>query len=136
MVMCDLWIGNVKNQFISDLFSSIKEGILSDVNFEFKQNGFLDKERVLEFKSASDFRSSPSEFVNKFLLPTTRKYFNNGKPTRYCILYGVEDNLRIIPLTHLKNDDATQIENLANEISFKEGYTVNVYPIPTQGKAD
>jgi hypothetical protein len=128
---CDFWKKNTKNRHIRDMFDFITEAIINpELEFEFKNEGMLDKEEHLEFKSADEVNAKPSRFIRDSLIPTIKKYMGDEKLTRFCIVYGIEDNGEIKPLYHLKSDQITYIENKANEELSNEKIQVNIYPIP------
>ena len=135
---CDLWKKNVGNSTIRDMFDFITDAIIiKELEFEFKNEGILEKEACFEFKSAdvivrsfSEVDSKPARFVKNTLIPTIRKYLENGKLTRLCILYGIEDNGAIRPLYRLKNDQITYIEKIANEELLNDKIQITAHPIP------
>lgn len=131
---CNFWKRNIKNMHCSVLFDFIIDSIIApELEFEFKNEGVLDKEEHLEFKSADAVGAKPSKFVGNTLIPTIKKYTKDGKLTRFCILYGIEDNGEIKPLYHLKNDQIADIEKMANNELSNEKIQVNVHPIPFKG---
>lgn len=141
---CEFWKKNIDSKNIKYMFGCIQKSIISDLEFEFKNDGLLDTEEALEFKSASDVDPKPTKFVNETLIPTIKKYVENGKSSRLCILYGIEDNGEIRPVYHLKSDQIIPyIEEAANKkfssyniqiaahvIPFKEGSILSVFIIP------
>nr|WP_054858522.1 hypothetical protein [Methanobacterium formicicum] len=54
--------------------------------------------------------------------------------TRYCILYGVEDNGDIIPVPkrRLKSDLVASLEERINNTFKNESFVVKLYPIPSK----
>jgi hypothetical protein len=131
---CDFWKRNIKNRHFTALFDFIMDFIIvPELEFEFKNGGIFDKEEHQEFKSADDVSAKPSRFVRETLIPTIRKYTENGKLTRFCILYGIEDNGEIKPLYHLKNDQIAVIEQMVNKELSNEKIQVNVHPVPFKG---
>jgi hypothetical protein len=141
---CKLYSQNIKSKHFNFLFDFFIEELISkEIEFEFKNEGLLEKENLLEFKSVDDIKGKPTRFAKDRLVPTVRKYLDAGNLKRYCILYGVEDNGAIKPIVHLKSDQITEIENLANkelskdkatvclqQIPFKEGLILAVFLIP------
>ncbi|MBN1762846.1 MAG: hypothetical protein JW878_07220 [Methanomicrobia archaeon] len=128
---CDFWKKNTRNIHVRHLFDFIKEGIIvPELKYEFAEGWIFSTEGYLEFKSADAVRTKPSKFVSDVLIPTIKRYTIDGKLTRYCILYGIEDNGEIKPLYHLKSDQITIIEDQANEGLLDERFKVKVLPIP------
>ena len=135
---CDLWKMNVGNSAIKDMFDFITDAIIiPELEFEFKNEGILDTEEYLEFKSAdvivrsfSEVGAKPTRFVKNALIPTIRTYMENGKTTRFCILYGIEDNGVIRPLYNLKNDQITHIKEITNEEVLSDKIQITAHPIP------
>lgn len=142
---CEFWKKNIDNKNIKFMFDCIETYVItSDLEFEFKNDGLLDTEKELEFKSVSDVNPKPTKFVNETLIPTIKKYTENGKLSRLCILYGIEDNGEIKPIYHLKSDqvipyieEATNkkfssdnIQIAAHVIPFREGSILSVLIIP------
>jgi len=131
---CNFWKKNIKNRHFSVLFDFILDSIIApELEFEFKNVGLLDKEEHLEFKSADEVSAKPGRFVRDTLVPTIEKYTADGKLTRFCVLYGIEDNGEIKPLYHLKNDQIVDIEKIANKELSNEKIQVNVHPVPFKG---
>jgi len=145
---CKIWRNNLKSKHFKFLFDFLMEFIISkELEYEFsKAKGFLQKEDIIEFKSASEYivSNKPSKFVVDKLVPTIKGYIHDRNLARYCILYGIEDNSKIQPIYHLKSDQISEIENMANEklrnlnikvsiqsIPFKEGMILAVFIIPT-----
>jgi len=130
---CSLWSTYLKNRHIRSIFDFLREDIIiPDLEFEFSSNGLFDKEDSLEFKSADDVDSKPNNFLEKTLLPTVKKYIKDGKLTRKCILYGIEDNCEIkpIPRRRLPSDKLGDIERAINKELNKDKLNVVIQPIP------
>ena len=129
---CTLLSRNIKNYNIKALFDFIKEDIIiPEMEFEFENNGVCDKEELLEFKSSDDVGTKPSRFVRDTLVPTIRKYQENGDLTRFCILYGIEDNGEIRPVSRrVKSDQISYIETEANKELSSDNIKVSVQSIP------
>lgn len=131
---CQFWKKNTDNKFIQDMFTFIEESIVaSDLRFEFENAGILEKEKHLQFKSASEVNPKPSKFVRDTLVPEITRYVGGSPERNLCILYGIEDNGKIVPILHLGNDQINTIEKIANEeISRKifDQIHVDAYPIP------
>lgn len=128
---CMLWKTNVNNNHFKYLFDYIDDELIrSQLNSMFKLDGLFDKENYIEFKSGDGVSGKPARFVNGNLRPTINKYVKNKTFTRFCILYGIEDNGDIKPLYHLPNDKITSIENSANKQLSNETIQVKVHPIP------
>jgi hypothetical protein len=129
---CDIWRMNLKkNQHFQALFEFIQASLLRpEIEYLFKNDAVFDKENYLEFKSASIVSSSPKKFAIDTLIPTVKKYVQNGELKRFCIVYGVEDDGQIIPIYHLKSDMITQIEEIANNELSKDNIRVTIQPIP------
>lgn len=128
---CDFWKKNTRNIHIRNLFDFITEGIIvPELEYEFKNKGIFDTEGYLEFKSADAVSAKPSRFVSDVLIPTIKRYTVDGKLTRYCILYGIEDNGEIKPLYHLKSDQIAFIRKKTNEELSNEKLQVKILPIP------
>jgi len=129
---CKLYQVNLKNKHFRSLFEFLVNSIIiRELDFEFTKNeGLLQKEDLLEFKSADDVKGNPTEFVKTKLIPTIKKYCGKNELKRCCILYGVEDGTTIKPLYHLKNDQITNMENLVHKELSKENFSVYLQPIP------
>lgn len=127
---CDFWRNNLDSQHLSSMFDFIGDLISREIKFEFSNDGIFDKEGHLEFKSADSIKAKPSEFVNVVLIPTISKYTKNDEITRYCILYGIEDNGDIKSINNLKNDQVEAIEGLANKNLLGKKIKTIVHPIP------
>ncbi|VVB63677.1 Uncharacterised protein [uncultured archaeon] len=129
---CSLLSRNIKNYNIKVLFDFIKEDIIiPEMEFEFGNNGVCDKEELLEFKSSDDVGTKPGRFVRDTLVPTIRKYQENGDLTRFCILYGIEDNGEIRPVSRrVKSDQISYIETEANKELSSDNIKVSVQSIP------
>ena len=128
---CEFWKNNLKNTHLNSMFDFIiGERIIPELKYEFKNDGLFAKEDYLEFKSASDFNQKISRFTKDTLLPTINGYIDDGKLTRHCIVYGVEDNNAINPILHLKNDMIPKIEQIANPELKDKNVQIKAYPIP------
>ena len=129
---CKLCSENIKSKHFKFLFDFFNESIITkEIEFEFKKNdGLFQKEQLLEFKSADDVAGKPTKFAKERLVQTIKKYLDDGNLRRYCILYGVEDNGAIKPLNHLKSDQITEIEKIANKELSKENIKIYLQPIP------
>ncbi|MGC8979802.1 hypothetical protein [Caldisericum sp.] len=132
---CKFYFENLKNKHFKYVFDFLEESIINkEIASEFKQNGgLLEEEKHIEFKSADDVLSKPTQFVKEKLVPTIRKYTNNGNLKRYCILYGIEDNGSIKPINHLKSDQITNIENIANSELEENNIRISILSIPFKG---
>lgn len=128
---CEFWKSNIKNIHLRAMFDFIiEERIIPELEYEFKSDGLLAKEIPLEFKSASEFNPKIKKFTNEKLLPTIFSYMENGKLTRQCIIYGVEDDNTIIPILHLRNDLISKIEDFANPSLYEKNVQIKAFPIP------
>jgi hypothetical protein len=128
---CEFWKKNLDNKNIKYMFDCIQKNIVSELEFEFKNDGLLDTEEILEFKSVSDVNPKPTKFVNEILIPTIKKYTETGKLSRLCILYGIEDNGEIKPIYHLKSDQVIPyIEEAANKKFLSENIQIAAHVIP------
>jgi hypothetical protein len=128
---CEFWKKNLSNGYLCSMFDFLKDEIINkEIAYEFENQAILETEDSLEFKSSSDFNPKPSRFVNDTLVPTVKKYINNGSQDRYCILYGIEDNGAINPLYHLKSDQIEYIQEQTNNKLLEENYHVELYSIP------
>jgi hypothetical protein len=128
---CELYSRNLPKGHFRFMFDFLVEDILrADLSHEFKHPGFLSKEGVLEFKSADDVDAKPSKFAKETLAPAISGYVKNGIVTRYCILYGIEDNGAVKPIIHLKSDQIGIIQATANAELGRSGVRATVEPIP------
>lgn len=145
---CRIWRENLKSKHFKFLFDFLMEFFISkELEYEFGEvEGVFQKEDIIEFKSASEYAASgkPKKFVGDKLVPTVKSYIHEGTLKRYCILYGIEDNSKIQPIYHLKSDQISEMEKIANEelkdskvkvsiqpLPFKEGIILAVFIIPT-----
>lgn len=121
----------IENKHIVSIFESIqKDYIIPELESEFSNDGFTDKEDIIELKSADDLKGKPTRSVKDVLVPTVKKYLENDNFNRHCIIYGFEDNTTIKPIYHLKNDQVTAMENLANKKLEDENVCLSLYLIP------
>ncbi|MDH2659700.1 hypothetical protein [Methanobacterium formicicum] len=132
---CDFWRIHLKsNKHLKYLFDFVMESIIiEDLKFEFGTEGILAKETTLEFKSADSIGHKPDK-IQKTLISDIKKYVQEGSLTRYCILYGVEDNGDIIPVPkrRLKSDLVASLEERINNTFKNESFVVKLYPIPSK----
>ena len=104
---CSLWNKYLKNRHLRSIFEFIiEEIVVPDLKYHFSHDGLVDKENYLEFKSADDVNPKTTTFIEATLLPTIRKYIKDPAPSRFCILYGIEDNgdIKPVPKRCLKSD--------------------------------
>ena len=128
---CNFWKRNMTNRHFKVLFDYIIETILvRDLKFEFNNEGLFDKEEHLEFKSSDAVNFKPSRFASETLIPTIKKYSENGRLTRLCILYGIEDNGKIKPLYNFGNDQINNLEEIVNRELLNEKIQTIIQPIP------
>lgn len=127
---CLFWKNNLKNEYIKILFDYVIDSVIFDeLELQFSGKGIFDKEKYLEFKSSAAVDPKPSRFAQD-LIKTVEKYLKNEHITRYCILYGIEDNGDIKPLYNFKNDHATIIEHKVNNELVNKKIRINIQPIP------
>lgn len=127
---CNFWKLNTKNKHLSTIFDFIIESINKDLEYEFENEGIFAKEIHLEFKSADDVSAKPGRFAQT-ISDTVKGYIGEDGHKRLCILYGFEDNGEILPLyNRFKNDNASIIEKIANEILKEEKVQLSIQPIP------
>ncbi|ASJ10038.1 hypothetical protein A3L12_01345 [Thermococcus sp. P6] len=133
-LLCKVYSENIKNGHLKSMFEFIMDDILiEEIKYEFRHPGNLQKEDILEFKSADDsILRKPARFTEKKLVPTIKKYLD-GPTRRYCITYGIEDDSTIAPIRHLKNDMITEIEKRANKQLSNESVKIHILPIPHNG---
>jgi hypothetical protein len=132
---CSIWSMHLKNTHIKSIFEFIKENvILPELEHQFKNGGLFEKEDYLEFKSADAVDAKSSNFINKTLLPTIRQYLKDGKLSRRCILYGIEENGRItpVPQRRLRSDEVGRIEKLVNKELEKDNISAILQPVPVE----
>jgi hypothetical protein len=132
---CSFWYAHLKNIHIRSIFEFIKEEfIVPELEHQFKNGGIFDKEDYLEFKSADDVDAKSSNFINKTLLPTIRKYIKDGNISRKCIFYGIEENGSIKPVSRrlLRSDEVGRIEKVVNKELEKDNINVILQPIPVE----
>jgi hypothetical protein len=130
---CSLWNKYLKNKHLHFIFDFIiEEIIISDFIFHFSHEGLCDKENYLEFKSEDDVNSKTKIFIQETLVPTIRKYIKEPTPSRICILYGIEDNGEIKPVSRqrLKSDSISVIERTVNKELAADKVSVIIQPIP------
>lgn len=128
---CEFWKKLTKEEYLLDMFDFLIQLIISEeINYEFESEGICEAEDIIDFKSADAFTPKLARFVNDRLIPTIDGYFDGEKLTRYCILYGIEDNGVINPIYHFKSDFTKDIENKANEILTEMKLSISAYPIP------
>lgn len=128
---CQTIKNSIKNNHIISVFDLIqKEYIIPELISEFSNDGFTEKEDIIELKSADDVKGKPTKFVKETLVPTVKKYIENSDFNRYCIIYGFEDNTTIKPIYHLKNDQITTMESVANDELKNENISLSLYLIP------
>lgn len=134
------WKHNIDNKHIKSVFSFLIDEIVNpELKFEFTEEGVLDKEGLLDFKSAdtivrsepaSEIDSKPSKFVNEKLIPMVEKYIEQKDRTVLSVLFGIEDNTKIQPIYNLKNDQVEAIQDIANEELKYDEFQIDAYPIP------
>jgi len=134
---CQFWKANLTNEHLNSMFDFISEDrLISELKFEFKNDGLFTKENQLEFKSASEFNGKIAKFTKETLLPTIDKYIDeDGLLTRNCILYGVEDDNSISPILHLKSDMIPKIEEYSNPSLKEKNIQIKAFPIPVNSGA-
>jgi hypothetical protein len=128
---CLFALENIDNHHFKQIFSYLNDNLIKkEIEFEFKQEGLLTKEGSVEFKSADKVKSNPTDFSKKVIVPDVKKYFENNKLSRYCILYGVEDNNGIKPNYNFPSDSLAKVENEANKELYHLGIKLIVCTIP------
>jgi hypothetical protein len=128
---CELWKNNLHDKHLHSMFDFIEHlRVIPDINYEYKKDGLFTKENHLEFKSSTDFNPKFKRFVDEKLIPTINSYFDGETLTRHCILYGIEDDNTISPISHLKNDTVTNIEKYANSQLNADSLQIKAYPLP------
>jgi len=133
-MLCKVYSENIKNRHIRSMFEFMIDEILrKEIEYEFHHSGNLQKEDILEFKSADTLiLRKPAKFAKERLVPTIKKYIE-GPTKRYCIVYGIEDDFRIVPIQHLKNDMITEIEKIVNKQLSNENVKIHILPISHNG---
>jgi hypothetical protein len=142
---CLIALENIKNPHFKQVFSFLNNEIINkEIEVEFKNDGLLTKENFVEFKSADKVSSKPVDFT-KEIVQEIKKYSKDGSLSRYCILYGVEDNNCIKPNYNFPSDGLSKIEeNVDKEIKdlnlktkiycipFQKGKIISAFIIPTR----
>ncbi len=127
----EFWKKLLKEEYLRDMFDFLIQLIISaEINYEFESEGLCEVEDIIEFKSADAFTQKLDRFVNNVLIPTIDGYIDGEKLSKYCILYGIEDNGVINPIYHFKNDFSKTIEIKANAKLNELKVSISAYPIP------
>lgn len=127
---CHLMKMIINSKHFNYIFDYLRDSLIQDIEYEFgKTDGLFANESLLEFKSASEYKSKPTVFSKDTLVPTIKKYIDVDKLTRCCIIYGIEDNQIINPIYNFKSDMAMTIETTANSELKQDKIIVNVHPI-------
>ena len=127
----EFWKKLLKEEYLEDMFDFLIQLIISaEINYEFESEGLCEVEDIIDFKSADAFTPKLDRFVNNVLIPSIDGYFDGEKLSKYCILYGIEDNGVINPIYHFKNDFSKTIEIKANAKLNELKVSISAYPIP------
>ena len=121
---------NMKNSHLKSIFQFMMEEIIDkEIQTEFENDGLLTKENFIEFKSSDKISSKPSDFA-KEIMEDAKKYIEGGILNRYCILYGVEDNNKIVPKYNFPSDSISNIEEKVNKELKPKGVKSKIYFVP------
>jgi len=127
---CHLMKTCITSRHFNYIFDYLLDSLFQEIEYEFqKTDGLSTNEDILEFKSASAYNPKPTEFAKNTLVPTIKKYIDVDKLTRYCIIYGIEDDQTINPIYNFKSDMAVTIETTVNNELKEDKIMVNIHPI-------
>jgi len=131
-VFCEFWKSKCsKSIHLLSIFNFIIQNrIINSIEFEFTKDGILETENIVDYKSKDDYNPKLKQFVENTLVPTIKKYHEDGELSRVAIIYGIEDNGEIIPCSRLKSDMVTDIEVKTNQIISNMGIRIVANSIP------
>ncbi|MHA2359767.1 MAG: hypothetical protein ACXAB5_05815 [Candidatus Thorarchaeota archaeon] len=133
-ILCNFAKIHIKNEHIPEIFDFIdRDIILPSLRSEFADKSLFETEGIIEFKSKDKVDAKPSQFVTKTLVPMIRKYLKTGSLSRYCIIFGIEDDGTFIPLANMPSDRVTHIQETANKELASDNVELEIYPIQVGG---
>ena len=130
---CKYLYNAIDNMHLPLIFKHIFSDYISKrLDGEFAKSGIFEKEGNIEFKSKDSVDSSPKKFSER-LAKTAISYYQEDELSRFCILYGIEDNGTIDPIGNMPSDRVSAIQDATNKRLEKTNLAVDVHAIKTKG---